>query len=74
MSAAGKFFLAQAAICAQAAEGAALENQRDKYLRAQAAWQALADREIRNEAAREEREAKDAPNPSPTTPPNSDQA
>ena len=57
MSASGKFYLAQAALCAQNAQGTALANQRDKYLRAQAAWQALADREIGIVAARNLREA-----------------
>lgn len=60
MSASGKFYLAQAATCAQAAENTALANQRDKYLRAQAAWQALADREIGIVAARDLREAEKA--------------
>lgn len=37
------FYLEQAADCARQAAGATLDNQRDKYLQAQAAWQALAD-------------------------------
>ena len=56
MSASGKFYLAQAALCAQNAQGTALANQRDKYLRAQAAWQALAERELGIKAAREQRD------------------
>ena len=60
MSASGKFYLAQAALCAQSAQGTALANQREKYLRAQAAWQALADREIGIVAARDLREAEKA--------------
>ena len=60
MSASGKFYLAQAALCAQNAQGTALANQRDKYLRAQAAWQALADRETGIVAARDLRDAEKA--------------
>jgi hypothetical protein len=60
MSASGKFYLAQAATCAQAAEKTQLANQREKYLRAQAAWQALADRENGIVAARDLREAEKA--------------
>lgn len=57
MSIAGQFYLAQAAVCAKAAADTLLPNQRDKYRVAQAAWQALADREIGVRAARELREA-----------------
>lgn len=60
MSASGEFYLAQVAQCARAAEEASLPNLRDKYVRAQAAWQALADRELKNDAAREKREAEKA--------------
>ena len=60
MSASGKFYLAQAATCALAAEKTQLANQREKYLRAQAAWQALADRENGIVAARDLREAEKA--------------
>ena len=60
MSASGKFYLAQVALCAQSAETTPLANQREKYLRAQAAWQALADREIGIVAARDLREAEKA--------------
>lgn len=38
------FYLQQAANCAKAAESASLDNQRSKYLRAQQAWQEMADR------------------------------
>jgi hypothetical protein len=44
MSAASTFYLAQAALCAKAAAAATLPNQRERALRAQEAWQALADR------------------------------
>ena len=37
------FFLEQAANCGSAAAAATLVHERDKYLVAQAAWQALAD-------------------------------
>ena len=60
MSASGKFYLAQAALCAQSAQSTLLGNQRDKYLRAEAAWQALADREIGIVAARDLRDAEKA--------------
>ena len=60
MSASGKFYLAQAELCALSAEKTALANQKDKYLRAQAAWQALADREIGIVAARDLRDAEKA--------------
>jgi len=38
------FYLRQVALSAEAADNAALANQRDTFLRAQAAWQVLADR------------------------------
>ena len=44
MTVAGNFYLNQVATCAKAANDAALDNQRETYLRAQAAWQVLADR------------------------------
>ncbi len=60
MSASGQFYIAQAASCARSAAGTTLPNERDKYLRAGAAWQALADRELGVKAAREQREAERA--------------
>ncbi len=57
MSASCQFYLDQAALCAQSAERATLANQRETYVRAGAAWQALADREIDIAAAREKRDA-----------------
>ena len=50
-------FLAQAEICAQAAKTADLPEQRDKYLRSQIAWEALADSEVRIRDARARRSA-----------------
>lgn len=60
MSVSSQFYQNQASVCARSAEGTTLPNQRDKYLRAQAAWQALADREIGIKAARDLREAEKA--------------
>jgi hypothetical protein len=60
MSTPGEFYTAQAASCAKSATDTPLPNLREKYLRAQAAWQALADREIGVRAAREQREAEKA--------------
>ncbi|MBS0255045.1 MAG: hypothetical protein JSS36_07525 [Proteobacteria bacterium] len=60
MSATCQFYLLQVDQCARAAAGAQLDNQRDIFLRAQAAWQSLADRELGNKLAREQREAERA--------------
>ena len=57
MTVSGQFFLNQASSCATSAAGSQLANQRETYLRAQAAWQALADREFGLKAARAQREA-----------------
>lgn len=57
MSASGLFYTNQAATCAANANKATLDNERDKYLRAQAAWEALATRESETQAARLKREA-----------------
>ena len=57
MTVSGQFFLTQASSCATSAAGSKLANQRETYLRAQAAWQALADREFGLKAARAQREA-----------------
>ena len=45
MSEVQDFYLRQVALSAKAASDSGLANQRDKYLRSQAAWQALADRD-----------------------------
>lgn len=60
MSVSGQFFQHQASLCAASAAGCKLDNQRETFLRAQAAWQALADREFGLKAARAEREAEKA--------------
>lgn len=44
-----EFFQAQAAACAAEAETTALENVRDRWLRAQHAWLELADRPTRRQ-------------------------
>ena len=58
MSPPANFYLEQVAICARAARDCRLDNEREKYLRSQAAWQALADRTIEVATARALREAK----------------
>lgn len=50
------FYFAQVASCGASAETAILANERQKFLDAQAAWQALADTELKRIAKREERE------------------
>lgn len=60
MSAPITFYLEQAASCARSAEAEALPNRREKFLEAQVAWQALADRAIRIHAESEKREAEKA--------------
>jgi len=54
------FYLQQVSKCAQAAADTPLANQRETFLRAQAAWQALADRETAVKDARDKREAEKA--------------
>lgn len=55
MSQSGAYFLSQAETCAEAARTSPLPQLRDKYLRAQVAWQALADKEDQIRDARERR-------------------
>lgn len=50
-----EFYREQAASCAELARNAQLANERDKFLQAQAAWQALADALIARDARREAR-------------------
>jgi hypothetical protein len=61
MRATSQFFDDQITLCARRAADAALSNQRDMFLRAGAAWQALADKERATQA---EREKRNAPRPS----------
>ena len=56
MSASTQFYLDQAAACGRNAQSATLQNQREVLLKAQAAWQAMADRAIRTAAERDRRE------------------
>ena len=50
MSATSDFYLAQAAENARAAAATQLENVRERCLRSETAWLAMADRLLRNEA------------------------
>jgi len=56
MSVSTQFYLDQAAQCGKDAQSALLQNQREVLLKAQAAWQAMADRAIRTAAARDRRD------------------
>lgn len=56
MAATSVHYLQQAEHCARAADAALLENERAKHLRSQAAWLALAARELATQAARSERQ------------------
>lgn len=57
MSASTQFYIDQAALCGQNAQSATLANQREVLLKAQAAWQAMADRAIRTASERDRRES-----------------
>ena len=57
MSAPSSFYTEQAAICAKSAAETLLPQLREKYLRSQAAWEALAERETSIKAARALRDA-----------------
>ncbi|WP_380874517.1 hypothetical protein ACFB49_48460 [Sphingomonas sp. DBB INV C78] len=57
MSVISDFYQARADECAQQAKAATLDNVRDRSLRAEAAWQALADRHLRAEVSRAKRAA-----------------
>lgn len=54
-----------AAKCRADADAATLDNVRDRNLRAEAAWLAMADRQQRTETARAEREAAVIPRQEP---------
>ena len=60
MSATSDFYLARADECARDAEQAVLANVRDRCLRSEVAWRAMADRLISNEAARDRNAAEKA--------------
>lgn len=53
MSVTSEFYLARAADSAREAEAATLDNVRERALRAQTAWLAMADRLVRGEAMRD---------------------
>lgn len=57
MSATTDFYLARAADCARDASVATLGNVRERNLRAEAAWLAMADQLLRSERMRAVREA-----------------
>ena len=52
MSTTSEFYLARAAECARDAQAAGLDNVRDRFLRAEHAWQKMADQILRSEEAR----------------------
>jgi hypothetical protein len=60
MSVSTQFYLDQAAKCAREAGDALLPNRREVLIRAQASWQAMADKAIRVAAERDKREAERA--------------
>lgn len=60
MSASSEFYLARADECARDAEEAKLVNVRERYLRSEAAWRAMADRVMKNEAVRDRNDAEKA--------------
>ena len=51
-------FAAHAARCQEEADAATLDNVRDRALRAQDAWSAMAKRSLKTEASRDAREAR----------------
>lgn len=57
MAVSTQFYLDQAAECGRNAASATLQNQREVLLKAQAAWQAMADRAIRTATERDRRDA-----------------
>lgn len=60
MSAASDFYLERAADCARDAGKAELANVRDRFLSAEAAWRAMAERILSTEAARDRNAAEKA--------------
>lgn len=53
MSATSDFYLARADECARDAQEAKLANVRERSLRSEAAWRAMAERVLKNEATRD---------------------
>lgn len=60
MSGSSDFYIAQAAKCGAEADATILANVRERYLRSQAAWLAMADRLTRAERMRTELAAEKA--------------
>jgi hypothetical protein len=60
MSVTLEHYLKQADICAAEAERSALENVRERYLRSEATWRAMAARLHQAETMRDRREAEKA--------------
>ena len=60
MSVTSSFYLARAVDCAREARATDLANVRERCLRAEAAWRAMAERVLRTEASRSKREAERA--------------
>jgi hypothetical protein len=54
MSVTSDFYLARANECSREAEASTLDNVRERYLRAEAAWRAMAGRLQRGEQLRDE--------------------
>jgi hypothetical protein len=65
MATESEFYLKQAESCARQAEASLLPNQRGLHLRAQAAWQALADRRLLTETQRAQIDAEKRQAPEP---------
>ena len=57
MSVTRDFYLARVDSCMLDASNATLDNVRDRYLRSAAAWQSMADRVIRTEQERAQRDS-----------------
>jgi hypothetical protein len=55
MSATSDFYLARAEDCARSADGAMLENVRDRFRRSEAAWRSMADRLLLTEEMRSQK-------------------
>ncbi|MES2492992.1 MAG: hypothetical protein V4579_06885 [Pseudomonadota bacterium] len=60
MSVSDDFYITQAQICAKAADDTSLPMLQEKYRRAEAAWNTLANREADIKSARQRRESEKA--------------
>lgn len=61
MRGSSEFYETQIGNCARMAADAGLSNQREMFLRAQAAWQVLADKEANAQAERDKRQPERVP-------------